>query len=248
MFSKIPTQFLKVLAVLLIIFLIGLTGLFRPVRKLAEKSLVIPIRQKIYDWRSLGKKESVNSETEEITKLKFQILSLEEENRQQKRLLSAPLPKDWQFLAVKVIGIENETLILSSGKDKNLKEGLVAVTEENYLGKIYLVSENTAIVRLPSFLDEKTAVSIISSKDGTVVGRGLLEGKAEGKMSVEQIFLSDNAQKGDFVKVSFLGGSLLAGTIDEVVEKKGEMFKSAIVKRNYNPQELGTIFIITGKL
>lgn len=238
---KIPKKFYSPLIVLLIIFLLGLTGVLKPIRKLAEKKLIIPVRQVIFDWR---KCPTVRTSEKETTELKTKIASLEEENRQQKRLLSSPLPKTWQFQTVKVIWTENETLTINAGSEDNLKEGMVVILGDTYLGRIYKASELMSVVLLPTFLDEKLAVSIISEKNRLLVGRGLLTGRGEGGMKIDQIILSENVSAGDIVQTDVLGTNLVIGVIGEIIEKKGEMFKSALVKRQYNPRELGTVFLV----
>ncbi len=244
---KFPKGFYSPLIILAVVFLLGLTGVFKPVRKLAEKKLIIPIRQKIFDWRRFAKKDldgCVVGGEKEITELKTKVASLEEENRQQKRLLSSPLPKTWQFQTVKVIGTENETLTINAGSEDNLKEGMVVILGDTYLGRIYRVSASMSVVHLPTFLDEKLAVGIISEKSRLFVGRGLLTGWGEGGMKIKQIILSENVSTGDIVQTDVLGTNLVVGVIGEIIEKKGEMFKSALVKRQYNPKELGTVFLV----
>lgn len=54
--KKIPTQVYYLLAIFLVIFLLGLTGIFRPAQSLLEKTLVIPVKQKVYDWQRFSKK------------------------------------------------------------------------------------------------------------------------------------------------------------------------------------------------
>jgi len=244
---KIPKFFYPPLIVLLVIFLLGLTGALKPIRNLAEKKLIIPIRQKIFDLKLSAKKNSdgcILAGEKEITELKTKIAFLEEENRQQKRLLSSPLPKAWKFQTIKVIGAENETLLISAGEQDNLRPGMMAITGDTYLGKIYQVSQSISKIHLPSFVDEELAVSIIDKENRSLVGRGLLIGKGEGGMRIDQIILSENIKPQDIVQVEVLGSTLVVGVIEEIVERKGEMFKSALVKRQYNPQELETIFLI----
>lgn len=245
--AKIPKKFYSLLIVLLVIFLLGLTGIFKPIRNLAEKKLIMPIRQKIFDWRLTNKKnlgDCTLAGEKEITELKTKIVFLEEENRQQKRLLSSPLPKAWKFQTVKVIGAENETLLISAGEQDNLKLGMMAITGDTYLGKVYQVSQSISKIHLPSFADEKMAVGIIDKENHSLTGRGLLVGKGEGGMRIDQIILSEKVKPQDIVRVEVLGSTLMVGVIEEMVERKGDMFKSALVKRLYNPAELETIFLI----
>jgi len=103
-------------------------------------------------------------------------------------------------------------------------------------------------VRLPSFYEEKIVTILVSPSDYTIVGHGLLVGSGMGKMKVEQILRQEWVQKGDLVVTSVGGGDLLVGEVTEVLQSQGETFKTAQVKRLYEPENLNTIFLIRGKL
>ncbi len=242
--AKISPKFFYLGVILILIFLLGLTGVLKPFRKLGEKSLIVPLRQRLFDLRQFMVPGSGNQTESRLLELEAKIASLEEENKQQKRLLSTPLPKDWQFLSVKVIGTENETLILYLTDNETVHQGMVAITSDTYLGKIAKISDLQAVVELPSFFDNKLSVSVFSQKDHALIARGLLVGGGEGKMKIEQIFLSENVSVGDLVMTSVFGKDFLIGEVSEVIDKKGEMFKTAMVKRSFNPRQLKTIFLI----
>lgn len=241
--SKFPPFLSYLAAIITAVLLFSLTGF--------GKSAVRSIKQEIYDWQRSLKKDLNGCELKnqkEVFELKGKIAVLEEENRAQRRLLSAPLPKNWQFLPVKVVGLEGETLTIDAGKDDGIEKEMPVIEAGTFLGRIAKVEKNSAEVRLSSFVEEKSVVSIFFTKDKSVVGRGLLVGWGEGRMKVEQIYLSENTQKNDLVMLNTGGADLLVGIIDEIIDKKGEMFKSAAVKRLYNPEELGTVFVVKGKL
>lgn len=249
--TKLPPIFLYLLLVFLGIFLLGLTGIFRPLTRLVEKRAVIPLRQKIYDWQRLRKKDlrgcQITNESE-IDQLKAKIVSLEEENKEQKRLLSAPLPKNWQFLTARVIGSDNETLTINKGRRDGVKENQICLSGNLYLGKVYEVSENMAKIKLPTFSDERLLVKIADGKNSGTVGKGLLTGKGLGVMKIEQILVKENIGSGNLVLANVEGGDLLVGKVEEVVKQKDEVFKTATVKRLFNPEELETVFLIRGRL
>lgn len=250
--KKIPSIFFYLLFVFVFLLFLGALGVLRPIRGLMEKNLFVPFRQELYDWqRKLGEKpEDCQLKSEaEIAALKAKIASLVEENTAQKRLLSAPLPKDWQFLPVRVIGLENETLTIDSGAKEGVQKGMVAVWGENYLGKVSEVSENLAQIRLSSFFEEKLVVRIVGEKDkAQTLAKGLLVGRGQGKMRVEQILASEEVFAGDLVLAPIEGGDLLVGKVEEVIKPEGEVFKTAQVKRLYQLDELVTIFLIRGRL
>lgn len=249
--KKIPPAFYYIFIILLIIFLLSLTGALRPLYSALEKIIIIPIRQRAYDWQR-GLKKDLNGcqlqNDKQVAELKTKIAFLEEENKEQKRLLSSPLPKSWQFLTAKVIGVSNETLTLNIGRSDGVKEAMAVISENTYLGRISAVSEEESRVKLASFIDDRLLVKIISAKLDTLLGKGLLVGRGQGKMKIEQILSTEGADRGNLVTTSVDNYDLLVGEIEEVFWNKGEVFKTAQVKFLYNPQELNTIFLIRGKI
>ncbi len=231
--------------------MLGFTKIFQPVRGLAEKAIVLPIKQKVFDWQRAFKKDLNGCQLKndgEIAGLKAKIASLTEENLAQKRLLSAPLPKNWQFMPAKVISVQEETLTIDQGKNDGVKEGMAAVLDNNYVGRVDKVSEKLSQVRLPSFMDERLFVKIVSAQNADMLGKGLVIGKGAGQIKIEQILATEPVAKGNLVISEVEGQSLLVGEIEEISEKNGEVFKTAQVKRFYNPEELNTIFLVRGKI
>jgi rod shape-determining protein MreC len=249
--SKFPKPFFYLLITFGLIYLLGRAGALNWAKRLAERSLIIPGKQAVYDWQRKLKKSSDTCDLaaeKEIAELKVKIASLTDENLQQKRLLSAPVPKNWQFLGGKVIEVANETLTIDRGKQDEVREGMVAVTEGTYLGKVVKVSEAVAEIRLPTFFEEKLAVKIVSADDQVIFGRGLLVGRGQGKMRVEQILSREEIKKGDLVITTIEGGDLLVGEVEEIIEAKGEVFKTVQVKRLISPEELTAIFLIRKRI
>lgn len=247
---RLPSQFYYFLLFFVLIFLLNFVGAFKGLRGLAESYIVVPIKEKIFTWQRRFKKDLggcglINEK--EIKELKAKIAVLKEENLSQKRLLSSPLPKNWQFMTVKVIGVEGEELIIGSGARDGVLEGMAAVAGETYLGKVVKVSEKIAAIKLPSYFEEKTVVTIVS-KEKETFGKGLLVGKGEGKMKVEQILSSEKVEKGNLIITNIEGGDLFIGEIEDVFQNSGEVFKNASVKRYYNPEELNTIFLVRGRI
>lgn len=213
--------------------------------------MVIPVLEKVYQWQRFLRKDLGGCELknqQEVAELKTRLSSLAEENKEQKRLLSAPLPKNWQFLTVKVIGLTNEELTINAGQKDGVATGMIAVSGETYLGRVGQVSEHLAKIRLPSFFEEKLSIKIVSVDKMAVYGKGLLVGYGQGKMKIEQILSSERVSKGNLIITSMAEGELLIGEIEEVIKAKGEVFQMASIKRLFNPEELNTIFLMRGKI
>jgi len=252
MFKKtnFPPVFLYLFFIFIIVFLLGSLGVVKPLRSFTEKSMILPLKQKLYDLKLISNKNQRENQCQQCkseAELKVKIASLEEENREQKRLLSSPLPKNWQFLEVKIIDYKNESLTIDKGAEDGVKEGMIAVDGNTFLGTVRKAVGKMSTIRMPTYPDEKYVVKIID-KDGEITGKGLLVGTGVGKMKIEQILPSENVQKGNLVSVNLEGGELLVGEIDEVVIQKDELFKTSSVTGLNNLQDLNTIFLVRGRL
>lgn len=253
MFRKklFPPVIIYVFLTLLLLFLLGLTGILKPLRSFFEKRTIIPIRQKVYDWQRSLKKTGVDCNVENeniINQLKSEIFTLKEENKSKTKLLSSPLPKNWQFLDVKVIGLENETLFINKGSEDLVREGQVVIKDNLYLGKVTDIFPSMAKIKLPTYLDEKLMVKIIDETNGELLGRGLLTGKGLSLAGIQQILTTENVKKGNLVIAEVMDGDLLVGKVGDVLIQKDETFKTATVERMFNPESLETVFIIRGRI
>lgn len=252
MFSnKFPQQFLYLLIIFLLLLLVGVLQVVRPVKSFMEKILVIPAKEQVFQIKRIFKKDlgsCILTNEKQVAELKVQIASLLEENKEQKRLLSAPLPKNWQFLSAKVINVQSEAITINLGKTDGITEGMAVLSGDTYIGKVSKVSEKISEVRLLSFFDEKAVVKIISEETREITGKGLVIGGGEGKIKVEQILSPEIVKRGNLVIITVESGDLLVGQVEDVSENKNESFKTATVKRLYNPEDLKTVFVLKGKL
>lgn len=250
--KKNSKTFIFFIILSLIIFLLDYSGAIKPLRGFSEEKLVIPIRlrftSKLLSPISLNPSEYCSNKDLEIAGLKTQIASLKEENTSLKKLLGAPLPPDLKFLPVKVIGGNEDEILIDKGELNGIKKEMAAVTEGIFLGKVDGLSQKIAKVRLLSSSEIKEVVKIIGSESLSQVGKGLLVGKGEGKMEIRQILAEEDVLEGDLVVISSNGTDLPIGRVTSVSYKKGEVFKTCQVKREINIRTLGTVFLIVGRL
>ncbi|MCL5090475.1 MAG: hypothetical protein M1514_00520, partial [Patescibacteria group bacterium] len=121
MFSKrtFPFSIIYLIVICLLLLALSFVGVIKPLRRLVEKSFLVPLKEKVYRSQRFFKKDLETcklSNEKELAEMKVKLAALGEENKEQKRLLSAPLPKNWQFLTAKVIGLGEETLTLDIGE------------------------------------------------------------------------------------------------------------------------------------
>lgn len=229
-----------------IVILIGdFFGFLKPLRGFLEEKLVIPVRTSL---RPKARTESCSESQAEILSLKTQIANLKEEIVSTRKLLGAPLPPDWKFKPVKVIGEGEDEIIIGEGETDGIKRQMVVVFSGVFLGKVNRVGQNMAKVRLLSSPDSKETAKIINKDSLGLAGKGLLLGKGKGKMEIKQILAEEEVAEDDLVVVSWDGFDLPAGRIKSIAWQKGEVFKTAEVVRDFNPRNLWTVFLITGKI
>lgn len=223
------------------IMVLVIIGVFGPLRSTAEK--IIYGQRPVNDCSSSCQLK----EERQIAELKTKIASLTEENLSQRKLLSAPVPKNWQFTTVQVSRV-GEEMTIQIGSEDGVQVGQTALFEDTYIGRISEVNLKTARIRLPSFFNEKLSIKIVSKDKSEILGKGLLIGKGAGRMIIEQIFSSEQVSVDDLVIIDREGGVLLVGKIKDVLWEKGEVFKSASVNLLYHPEEQRIVFLIRGKI
>lgn len=250
--QKNSKTFIFFLILSLLILLADYFGLLKPLKGFFEEKLVIPIRlrftSKPLSPISLNPSEYCSNKDLEIAGLKTQIASLKEENTSLKKLLGAPLPPDLKYLPVKVIGGNEDEILIDKGEKDGVKKEMAAVAEGIFLGKVDELSQKIAKVKLLSSSESKEVVKIIGKESLNQVGKGLLIGKGEGKMEIRQILAEEEVLEGDLAVISSGGTDLPIGRVTSVTYKKGEVFKTCQVKREINIRTLGTVFLIVGKI
>jgi len=233
----------------LLILLADYFGLLKPIKSFFESKLVIPVRLRFTKPVSpvtLSPEGSCSNKDLQIDTLKAQIAGLKEENLSSKKLLGAPLPPDWKFLPAKVIGVSEEEIIINKGEKEKVRKEMVLLAEGIYLGKIRDLSVETAKVELLTSPDSRAVVKILDRERLTLVGKGLLFGKGGSGMEIRQILVGEEVKEGDLVVAADAPASysLLIGKVIGVNFKKGEVFKTALVKREIDVNKLETVFLV----
>ncbi len=244
---------LSLLAILIILFDHFRT--FSTVKGFLERSLVIPVRSFLRGGPQAGSVSQngdfsgdCRDKDQEILKLAAEIASLKEENLASRKLLGSPLPPNWQYLPARVIGGLNQEIIIDKGSNQGIILEMPAVAEGIFFGRVNNVSENMARISPVYSSDFRQVVKIISKESGVMSGKGLLSGRGWQKMTIEEILAENEIKEGDLVVFSLWEGDLPIGRITRVNYQKGDVFKSAEVESELVPDNLQTIFLITGKI
>jgi len=228
----------------LVIFLADYLGFLKSVKGFFEKKMVIPVRE---FFKPQLVDECQKFEAERLN-LKTQLAGLKEEVVSSRKLLGAPLPANWQFLPVKVIGDSDDEIIVGGGDREGIKLGMAAVYEGVFLGKVEKVSQEISKIKLLSNADSKQVVKILGKNSLNLVAKGLLFGRGKGEMEIKEILAEEEVEEGDLVVATVEGFDLPVGEITGVNYQKGDVFKTAGVRQKIKTRYLQTIFLLTGKI
>jgi rod shape-determining protein MreC len=156
---------------------------------------------------------------------------------------------DRTFIAADIIARSDpnaplRTIVISRGTRDGLTVGMPVVTQLGLIGRILQVTANASRVLLVT--DPSSAVSarlITSRAEGSVVGR------LGGDMVMEFIPLNAEAQPGDIVTTSGLGGNfpsdVTIGQVTSVRQQEAELFQEAVVRSLIDFDTLEMVLVIT---
>lgn len=245
----VPVLILLCLSLLIFIFKDSfLKGFF-------ENSLVPFIRllpNSQEDKTEIGRLRRENQEL--LQKLSI-LESLQSENKALKDQFETQTPRSPQLLPAKIIGSPRfipgvslpEVFILDKGKKDGVIVGLPVVVGSSMIGRISTVSEFVSEVRLLS-----SQSNSFTAKTRETNAQGVVKGKGNGKIVLDNIVLSDTLKKDDIVvtygDVSVTGNGLaeglVVGKIISIEKKSSNLFQSAQIKSLVQIPQLSTVFVL----
>jgi rod shape-determining protein MreC len=230
----------------------NLRGLIETPFLVLEKPLYL-INQSI---RQSVKSVTSGTNSQQVIELQIQLRQLAvdqnqlstclEENERMRKLLGTPLPPNWQFKMSRVIGL-NETMKIDLGNQAGVKEGMMVISENLYLGRIMTVGENYSLVQLPTNLNAKIPVVVKKPDASGIQARGLLVGQFGEKLLLDRVLQNEDIRQGDLVVTSGEEGylpDLVIGQIKEVMEKSAEVYQQAIVSPLVEYSSLRLVFVV----
>lgn len=127
----------------------------------------------------------------------------------------------------------SETFVINKGSNEGVKEKQTVITQDGLLGYISTVTENTSIVT--TILDPNVSVGAqIASVNKNAVVKGDFSLKNESKLKLTYIPIDTEVSVSEIVYTSGIGEvypkGIPIGTIEEVINKKNEIDRYAIVK------------------
>jgi len=188
---------------------------------------------------------ALEEEVAQLTGVLSQLEACQEEIKASRRLLSAPLPAEWQFLPVKIIKVEN-SFFIDQGKKAGVELGRPLVYENVYLGKVIEVQEQVSRVELVSQEGSKVSIKIKSTEG--IQAKGILNGLGKTQAEVSQILAQETVEKGDLVVTAgdeSIPPDLALAKVEETVKEKNEVYQKAKVRLLIDPEQLTIVFLIT---
>lgn len=171
-------------------------------------------------------------------------------------------PRSQNLLPARIVGAprfipgvtQPEQFIINRGKQDGVKIQQAVVFEDNLLGKIIEVSENLAKIDVVTNASFSSTAKVLPagrqvSKTGAI---GVIKGKGNGEMILDNILLEDVLSVSDIVvtrgDIDLHGDGipkdLIVGTIISVDKKPSALFQTAKVKSVLDISTLSTVFVV----
>lgn len=192
-----------------------------------------------------GNTKKLNEENEklksEIEELKYNLLELDTLKADNENLRDKLEIKErynhfklvYADITIKNYDNYNETFVINKGSNDGIKEKQAVITKDGLLGYVSKIAETTSIVT--TILDPNVSVGAqIASVNKNAVVKGDFALKNEAKLKLTYIPIDTEVSVSEIVYTSGIGEvypkGIPIGIIEEVVNKKNEIDRYAIVK------------------
>lgn len=240
--------------------MIGLGQRLQPVRSALE-FIVSPIQKVSAGFFGSFSKPSENKRIrqleEENAALKKQLVNqvqLQKEQQALKDQFQTTNPPAQNLLPAHVVGAPSfipgitsiETFIIDKGTKDGVKLGQAVVYTDNIVGKITKASDHISLITLVS-----NKSFSFPAKTAKTEALGVLKGKGNGEMTLENVVLSDKLTVGDSVVPSFnkdekgvgFSPNGVVGKIVSIDKKTSNLFQTALVKSMIDFSKLSMVFV-----
>jgi rod shape-determining protein MreC len=187
----------------------------------------------------------------ENSRLQIQLIELQQQVVEAEVLSTlvdyARTRSDNRYTAAAVIGYDTSPfmryVIINRGSDDDLRRGMPVVTNQGLVGQIAAVTAKAARVEL--ITDPGSSVNVYLQQAGT---EAILKGQLTGEVELDMIPQSANAQPGDLVVTSGLGGNfppnIVIGQVTNVRKRDFDLFQTAGVQPAVNFDDLEIVLVI----
>lgn len=173
---------------------------------------------------------------------------LEKENRALHDQFEAGKISTQQLLPAKVIGRNNDQIVIDKGSADNVEAGKIIVYKDNLIGKVAKVSTHLSIVHLITH-----PATSFTAEEVKTESLGVIKGKGGSLLLFDNVVLSDKLEKNDLVVTKGdidehgqgFPPELVVGKITAVYKQPSALFQAAEVKSLVDFAKLHTVFVIT---
>lgn len=153
-------------------------------------------------------------------------------------------PGTYNLLPSRPIGL-GRYLKIDKGFSSGIKLGRAVIFEDNFIGKIVVVSSSASEVQLLADPDSKVA-AFSQNKEGKA--KGVLIGQFGTDILLDKILHEEKITEGDMVysegTEGFLPRGLILGKVSQVIDRENEVFKQAKVVPVFDIRDLELVFVM----
>lgn len=221
----------------------GLTGFF--------EQATVPLQRFTFGiFNPEGKLSEEEKLREENRNLLVQLAKqqeLEKENRALHDQFEVTNPQPKELLPAKIIGRNNDQLVIDKGSKDGINKGTIVVYKDNLVGKVVKVSAHLSVVHLATH----PAISFTAEAVKTET-LGVINGRGGTSFVFGNVVLSDKLEKDDLIITrgdvdehgQGLPPDLVVGKIISVNKQPSALFQSAEVKSLVDFSKLSTVFVL----
>jgi rod shape-determining protein MreC len=188
----------------------------------------------------------------EVEHLRQDNVSLPEFQRENQRLreqlaLRQALPS-FRWAEGRVIGYDAtntvRSIIINAGSRDGINEGMIVISSQGIVGRVVRASPNTAKILL--ITDGSSSINAVVQSSRA---RGVVNGGANGELTMRYIAKGEQVRTGDRIVTSGLGGvypeGLLIGTVIDVRQRDVDMFQDARIEPAVDFGRLEVALVVT---
>ncbi len=203
--------------------------------------------------RDMATLRAQNAQLEiEVAMLQSEIVALQENLAQSDILYTlldfARTNPEHEYVAATVIGREIspflQYIIIDKGSNDGLRHGMPVVTQQGLVGRIDALISDAARIQLIT-----DANSTVNVKLQTAGVEGLVRGSVTGEITLDMVPVDTDAQIGDILMTSGLGGTyppnIFVGQVLTMQSKQNVLFQTGSVQPVVDFSNLSAVLVIT---
>ncbi len=162
--------------------------------------------------------------------------------------------KGSKYLESKVLRFDKQGgIIINIGRDEGVKKGDVVVLGKAFVGRVFEVSKNNSLVKLPTNKATSLEVIVVDSSidlnaenriDSFVKTKGVVKGEVDN-IVIENLGINADINDGDLILIQDerIGDILILGTLIGISKNPASTFKEGFVSPIFDYSNLLTVFV-----